>query len=90
MYFAISFCLMLSKDFNPLRVVLSLVSENPFLLPNERLNFISVKYEGQNMETSCFAYYLGYFIPSLITIFDLASVIFLHYIGDVMKQNHLI
>lgn len=81
---------MFSKDFNPLRVVLSLAIENPFLLPNEKLNFISVKYEGQNMETSCFAYYLGYFIPSLITVFDLPSVILFHYIGDVMKQNHLI
>lgn len=90
MYLALSFCLMLSKDFNHLHVVLSLVIENPFLLPNERLNFISVKYEGQNMETSCFTYYLGYFIPSLITVFDLATVIFLHHIGDVMKQNHLI
>lgn len=90
MYLAISFCLMLSKDFTPPCIFLSSVIENPFLLPNERLNFISVKYEGQNMETSCFAYHLDYFIPGLITVFDLASVIFLHYIGDVMKQNHLI
>lgn len=90
MYLAISFCLMLSEDFNPLHVFLSSIIENPFLLPNERLNFILVKYEGQNMETSCFAYYLGYFIPSLRAVFDLASVIFLHYIWDVMKQNHLI
>lgn len=66
------------------------VAENLFLPAKERLNFISVKTEGWNIEAPSFAHYLGYFLPNFLTVFDLASVIFLQYIRDMMKQNLLI
>lgn len=81
---------MLSKNFKPPCIFLPLVTEKPFLLPKERLNFISVKTEAQDIETPSFAHYLGYFIPNFLTVFDLATVISLQYIRDVMKQNLLI